>query len=476
MSFEPRSIPVDPDAKGALASKGLDYRLIDPSDSAALDGWIDADHRGFHHARPREVTREYERRVMGERRLHGVFDPGVPDPIVPVATVSSWPTGLSVPGGRSVDGWAVSSVTVSPTHRRRGIARAMMEAELRSAKRAGAAVAMLTVTEATIYGRYGYAPAARAATIEIDRRRAKWIGPAAPGRVHFVEPTTLRDAAAAISRRAVARTPGEIDRWSGILDRMLGLVDPESDASRSLRAIRYDDEHGQPQGFAAFRVTREPNEPGWAEFDVLAAASDDAERALWRVLVEQDFVSGIRGRLRSVDEPIEWLLEDPRAVRVTEATDHLWVRIVDAAAALGARRYGAAGELVLDIEDPLGYAAGRYNLLASADGRAVVHVPRPDGSTDGAGGGSTTSAAPKRERARARAASAEGSGSRSAARAAEPRSLKLDVRDLASIYLGGVRPSVLARAGRITASSSGALELADRMFASTRAPHLSIWF
>lgn len=477
MSFEPRSIPVDPDAQAALSSRGLEYRLIDPADTAALDGWIDADHRGFHHARPREVTREYERRVMGERRLHGVFDPGVADPIVPVATVSSWPTGLSVPGGRSVDGWAVSSVTVSPTHRRRGIARAMMEAELRSAKEAGAAVAMLTVTEATIYGRYGYAPAARASTIEIDRRRARWIGPTAPGRVHFVEPAALRDAAAAISRRAVARTPGEIDRWSGILDRMLGLVDPESDGSRALRAVRYDDEHGQPQGFAVFRVTREPNEPGWAEFDVLAAATDDAERALWRVLVEQDFVSGVRARLRSVDEPIEWLLEDPRAVRVTEASDHLWVRIVDAAAALGARRYGAAGELVLDIEDPLGYAAGRYTLLASADGRAVVHVPRADGSTDASGAGSAVaSAAPKRERSRARAANADGSGSRSAARAAEPRTLTLDVRDLGSIYLGGVRPSVLARAGRITASSNGALELADRMFASTRTPHLSIWF
>jgi hypothetical protein len=50
------------------------------------------------------------------------------------------------------------------------------------------------------------------------------------------------------------------------------------------------------------------------------------------------------------------------------------------------------------------------------------------------------------------------------------------VRDLASIYLGGVRPSVLARAGRITEGSKGAIELADRMFASPRTPHLSIWF
>lgn len=466
MAFEPRSIPIDPDAKAALAHRGLEYRLIDPGDTAALDAWIDADHRGFHHARPRDVGREYDRAVMSERRVHGVYDAGIAEPDVPVATVSSWPAGLSVPGGRSVDGWAVSSVTVSPTHRRRGIARALMEAELATAKRAGAAVAMLTVTEATIYGRYGYAPAAKSATVEVDRRRARWTGPDAPGRVHFVEPSSLRDQAAAISRRAVARTPGEIDRWPGALDRMLGLVDPESDSSRSLRALRYDDQHGQPQGFATFRVTREPNQPGWAEFDVLAAATDDAERALWRVLVEQDFVAGVRGLLRSVDEPLEWMLEDPRAVTVRDVADHLWVRIIDPAAALTARRYGAAGELVLDVDDPLGYASGRYTLLASADGKAVVHVPRGDAATP-------EPATPQRERARARAAGESGGR---AARAAEPRSIRLDVRDLASIYLGGVRPSVLARAGRITEASRGAIELAERMFASARTPHLSIWF
>ncbi|WP_353828697.1 GNAT family N-acetyltransferase [Agromyces sp. SYSU T0242] len=469
MSFEPRSLPVDAAAHAALAAQGLDYRLVDPTDTDMLDRWIDADARGFHHARPRDVTRDYERRVMGDRRLHGVYDASIPEPGVPVATVSSWPSGLSVPGGRSVDGWAVSSVTVSPTHRRRGIARAMMEGELATAKQAGAAIAMLTATEATIYGRYGYAPAARAVTIEVDRRRAKWIGPDAPGRVHFVDPASLRETAVAISRRSVARTPGEIDRWPALFDRMLGLIEPDSDASRALRAIRYDDEHGQPQGFATFRVGREPNEPGWVEFDAFAAATEDAERALWRMLVEQDFVDGIRGLLRSADEPIEWLLDDPRAVTVTNVIDHLWVRILDAAAALGARRYGAAGELVLEITDPLGYAAGRYTLLTSADGRAVVHGPRTDGERG-------SDAAPKRERNRSRASSAESSGSRAASRAAEPRSLRLDVRDLGSIYLGAVRPSVLARAGRITPSSKGAIELADRMFASSPVPHLSMWF
>ncbi len=373
-----------------------------------------------------------------ERRVHGVYDPQAADPAVPVATVDGWPTGLSVPGGRSVDAWAVSAVTVAATHRRRGIARALMEGELANARNAGAAVAMLTVTEATIYGRYGYAPAAKAATVTVDRRRTHWIGPDAPGRVHFVEPTALRDTAAAITRRAVARTPGEVDRWPGLLDRALGLVDPDGDAARRLRAVRYDDEHGQAQGFVTYHITREPNEPGFVEFDFLVAAIDDAERALWRFLVEQDFVTGVRGRLRSVDEPLPWLLEDPRAVTLTDVVDHLWVRILDPVEALTARRYGIAGTLDLEIDDPLQYANGRFRLVVGERGRAEVERL-------------ADTAAPARH------------------------ALKLGVQELGAIYLGGVRPSVLARATRITAPA-GSLTLADRMFAAERTPHLSIWF
>lgn len=440
MSFDPRSIPVDPAASAALARHGLEYRLLDPDDHDGMRAWVEAENRGFHHGRPREVDRAYDLAVAAERHVHGVYDTAAAHPEVPVATVDGWPTGLSVPGGRSVDAWAVSAVTVAPTHRRRGIARALMEGELANARSAGAAVAMLTVTEATIYGRYGYAPAARAATVTVDRRRAHWIGPDAPGRVHFVDAGQLREAAPAIARRAVARTPGEIDRWPGILDRALGLVDAEGESARAVRTVRYDDEHGQAQGFVSYRITREPNEPGVVEFDFLVAATDDAERALWRFLIEQDFVSGVRARLRSVDEPLPWLLEDPRAVTISEVVDHLWVRVLDPVEALGARRYGDAGTLELEVTDPLHHAAGRFRLVVGERGRAEVErLEQSDATTAG------------------------------------PR-LKLGVQELGAIYLGGVRPSLLARAARITESTRGSLAVADRLFASERTPHLSIWF
>ncbi|NUT58479.1 MAG: hypothetical protein HOQ00_06485, partial [Agromyces sp.] len=54
--------------------------------------------------------------------------------------------------------------------------------------------------------------------------------------------------------------------------------------------------------------------------------------------------------------------------------------------------------------------------------------------------------------------------------------LRLGIQELGAVYLGGVRPSLLARAARITETAPRTLVLADRMFASERTPHLSIWF
>ena len=53
--------------------------------------------------------------------------------------------------------------------------------------------------------------------------------------------------------------------------------------------------------------------------------------------------------------------------------------------------------------------------------------------------------------------------------------LALSVADLASILLGGVRPSTLRAAGRIAGDADAALDL-ERMFASPRVPHLSFWY
>ena len=55
--------------------------------------------------------------------------------------------------------------------------------------------------------------------------------------------------------------------------------------------------------------------------------------------------------------------------------------------------------------------------------------------------------------------------------AGTPADLTMDVADLGAIYLGGVRASTLATAGRIEAASPGAAALADRVFAAERVPY-----
>lgn len=48
--------------------------------------------------------------------------------------------------------------------------------------------------------------------------------------------------------------------------------------------------------------------------------------------------------------------------------------------------------------------------------------------------------------------------------------ITLSAGDLAAIYLGGAKPSELARAGRVVERTAGSLRRADRIFATARSP------
>jgi predicted acetyltransferase len=62
------------------------------------------------------------------------------------------------------------------------------------------------------------------------------------------------------------------------------------------------------------------------------------------------------------------------------------------------------------------------------------------------------------------------------AKGGEKAQLRVSVADLGAMYLGGVAPSVLARAGRVHELAPGALVAADRVFAGPRAPFCSLHF
>ncbi|MGY6498532.1 MAG: sterol carrier protein domain-containing protein, partial [Microcella sp.] len=283
--------------------------------------------------------------------------------------------------------------------------------------------------------------AAFAASLTIEQRRATYAGPVPDGRVHLVERAALREQAPAIERRARHGVPGEIDRWPRLWDRMFALTGDTKKDAGALRAVRYDDAEGEPQGFALYRVSEQGSDFTKHRVTVteLVAATPDAYAGLWRYLLELDLVAEITVGLRSVDEPLRWQVADARAVRTTDVTDHLWARILDVPAAFAARGYAAPGSLVFDVDDPDGIALGRYLLTAHADGsgECVTHDGDvPDGVPH----------------------------------------LALDVRALGSLYLGGVSAVTLAAAGRLTEVSAGAAVHADALLRSPVAPRLSIWF
>ncbi|MFT4210323.1 MAG: GNAT family N-acetyltransferase [Microbacterium sp.] len=426
-------IAVDPASAARLAEAGLELRRM-ANDGSELVAWHGAQARGFLETERTAVQDAAVAERWRGRRLIGVLDPTGPQPDWPVGTVSSWVAALSLPGG-TAPAWAISSVTVAPTHHRRGIARALLEGELRAAASAGVPIASLTVTESPLYGRYGFAPAVSVATLSIDVKRASWTGPVAPGRVDFVTREQWRREAPALADRVFAQRPGELTASDGHWDHIAGTA-ADADRPERIRTVRYRDVHDEVQGLLAYTVTENTEDYTRSRVDVraLVAADDAASAALWRFLVELDLVQTVVATEQSIDEPVLWMISDRRAATVT-LHDHHYVRILDVTAALQARRYRRPGRLLLQITDTLGLAGGAFVLTVDDDGSASV--------------------AP------------------ASARATAPVTLTADVVALSALLLGQVSARTLAAAGRLSATDAGAV--AD-VFGWDPPARLSYWY
>ncbi|WP_420115120.1 GNAT family N-acetyltransferase, partial [Pseudactinotalea sp.] len=153
------TVPLDSASTQSLADRGFDYRIV-TTEGEPFERFNAAIGRGFLGERSTPERVQGWRESIDGNRLVGVYDPEGADPETPVGTVNSWVMDVTVDADSFLPMWSISAVTVSSTHRRRGIARALLEGELRAAASAGVPIAGLTVSEATIYGRYGFGVAA----------------------------------------------------------------------------------------------------------------------------------------------------------------------------------------------------------------------------------------------------------------------------------------------------------------------------
>jgi predicted acetyltransferase len=353
-----------------------------------------------------------------------------------VATLATLERTLTVPGPgyplATIPADALTQVTVLATHRRQGLLTAMLSDSLRAAKDRGDAVSVLMAAEATIYGRFGYAPAELTVASRLRTRRAGSTPPPATdgGTLRQVDTEEFGQLAPPIFHAAMGLRAGNINRPSKWWDRMVGLNGLSLDGPRPHYIVR--EGPTGPDGFVAWRPKRDHNSPdddGAIIVDDMVAASPGAYQALWNYLATMDLVDEVTLEQRPIDEPIRWLLPDPRTLHV-RANDGIWLRILDLPAALSARRYACTDSLVLDVVDvdTGGYAQGRFALDG---GPTHAHCePAPGRSAD----------------------------------------LTVSQRALASAYLGGFTLRQQLLGGGIVEHTPGTLDRLDAMLATALAP------
>ena len=335
---------------------------------------------------------------------------------------------VTVPGSRQVPLGGVTSTAVVATHRRRGLLRRMMQAMFDEACGRGEPLAGLSASEGSIYGRYGYGPATRRTRWELERTQARFLSPRAPGgSLEITGAETARHAWRAVHDAVRVSGVGELsatlDKWSDLSDTSSGTAGPR-------RYLIHRDHDGSIDGVANYRLPWSPRieEAGTLVVEGLQAASCDAYQAMWQLLLDFDLTRKVVAAPRPSDEPLRWMLDNPRAMRVTRQSDSLWIRLLDVQAALEARTYDTGGTVVLGIEsDPMRPAnEGSWRLDGGPDGAVCTRVTTtPD--------------------------------------------LVIDLQALGSLYLGGMSAALLASAGRIHGDRKS-VSLLSRMFRTDPEP------
>ena len=338
---------------------------------------------------------------------------------------------LTVPGGVTVPCAGLTSVGTLPTHRRRGLGRALMKRQLEDARDRQAPVSYLWASEAAIYQRYGYGMGAFCGAFEIHRDQTGFVHEVPwPGRLRLVERAEALKIIPDVYERVRLTRAGMIDRPVTWLEYRFHHDEHhrEKDSSPPFFAI-YETGDGA-EGYVTYTIKDTWSYGGPKQeltVDELVSATDEAYAALWRYCFEVDLVRKVEGWKRPIDEPLLHMLREPRALRF-QVRDATWIRLVDVAAALEARRYSHEGRIVIEIDDEFApWNDGTYELEGSPHGATC----RPTG--------------------------------------AEP-DLSMRVEDLAATYLGAVSFRSLARAGRVTERGPDTLTTADAMFSSAVAP------
>lgn len=310
----------------------------------------------------------------------------------------------------------LTAVGVQPQYRGRGLLRSMISTHLGDCRERGEVASVLFASQPALYPRFGYGLASRAASLTLARHAS--LRPVAGSEqisltfaeFDFDRHSGLVAQLHAHGRNDVINRPGWATRETPQL-REYFHSDPPAlrngfEKWRIIVAHRGDD----AVGYALFRRKFDWGEAGpEGPVDVKEYAATDPAvvHALWSRLLDQDLTSRVRAHWIGLDDPLLELLVDPRAA-TPRIIDNLWLRLVDVPTALRTRRYAAAVDLGIEVVDEmLPDNTGCWHLKADAFSDQVE------------------------------------------VEAGDRADIRLDVRALGSLYLGGFSASALAAAGQI---------------------------
>jgi len=319
----------------------------------------------------------------------------------------------------------LSWVSVHPDHRRRGVLRAMITHHFAQLHEQGVALSGLHAAEVQIYGRFGYGISSVELLLTLERGTV-FKAPnldAAAGQVTTRFVAADSDQAARLVHdihvRCAGSTLGAVSRPQRMA-RPIFVDLPLTRQGHEPLQVLLAHVDGQPAGYAVFSRENKwtDSKPrGVVTVRELAAVDPATLLALARRLVDFDLTSSIIVSGRGADDPL------------------LWLRLVDVGAALAARGYSAACDVVLEVADPVcPWNEGTWRLTVGRDGVASC-VPTSDEAD-----------------------------------------LRLPVQGLGAAYLGSRSIAAQAHEGLVTELTAGAVWSLSRAMSGDREPVGSIEF
>ncbi|MDH3426649.1 MAG: GNAT family N-acetyltransferase [Acidimicrobiia bacterium] len=392
----------------------MDVRKVEPDER---DQWNEVLSRTFQ-SDPTDDWKEVLGKHFEWDRSMGVF---VGDEVV--GTGGAFTLRFQVPGGEVAAG-GLTVITVSPTHRRQGALTDMIRHHFDDVAAHQEPMSALWASESSIYGRFGYGQATRALHLKMDTAKIEFIDPVAPsGQIRHIDLDQARKVLPSLYEQATIR-PGMFSRDADFWELEIFRDHEGSRGGWSANRWAVYERDGISQGYLRYRQKPNWTDDGFNDGEAfvgeLITLDQDAYRALWNFVLNLDLTVTVSASIRPIDEPLRWMVEDPRRI-VTSSSEALWLRLLDVPACLEARRYPQSGRLVLEVTDEfLPQRSGRFEL---SGGPQEAHCVPTDAEAD----------------------------------------VTLETNDLASLYLGDAEVAALAFAGRLRGSEES-LRLLAAMF------------